>query len=117
LANLVAATSHHQGAGNATLQQASWLTKAKHVVLVADLDNAGAYDAALRHDLLLEAGCEGEISIVRAREGNDAADQIAAGYRIDEFVPVDISKLRVAAKRFKSNLKQNLALYIGGDNA
>ena len=113
----VLSTSHHQGAGHATLQQASWLVRAKHVILVADLDDAGAYDAATRHDLLLEAGCSGQIDIVRAQEGNDAADHLAAGYRVDEFVPVDLARLENAARRFKSDLKRNYARYIGGNNA
>jgi Toprim domain-containing protein len=113
----VASTTHHQGAGKATLQQASWLKRARRVVLVADLDDAGAYDAARRHDLLLEAGCKGEISIVRAQEGNDAADHLAAGYRLDQFVPADLSLLERAARRFKSDLKKNQTRYIGDDNA
>ena len=115
-ASMVLATSHHQGAGNATLQQASWLKRARHVVLVADLDDAGAYDAATRHDLLLEAGFKGELSIVRAREGNDAADHLAAGYRVNEFIPADLYRLEEAARRFKSDVKKNQARYMRGNN-
>jgi hypothetical protein len=111
------ATSHHQGAGKATQAQAAWLVKAKHVVIVADLDDAGAYCAAHRHDLLIEAGCKGQIDIVRAAEGNDAADHIAAGRRLAEFVPVDIDRLRKAAHRYKSDLKNNGSRYTGGDYA
>ena len=60
------ATSHHQGAGKATLAQAGWLVKAKHIVIVADRDDAGAYCAAHRYNLLIDAGCKGRIDIVRA---------------------------------------------------
>jgi hypothetical protein len=107
----VAATSHHQGAGKATLQQASWLAKAKHVVIVADLDDPGAYCAALRHDLLRDAGCKGQIDIIRAAAGNDAADHIAAGYRLGEFVPADLDRLQEAVLRYKTDLKENHATY------
>lgn len=109
--------SHHQGAGKATLAQAAWLVKAKHIVIVADLDNAGAYCAAWRHDLLLEVGCKGQIDIVRAAEGNDAADHIAAGLRRDELVPVDLSLLEEAARRYKSDLKNNHSRYMGDHDA
>jgi len=76
----VLATSHHQGAGKATPAQAGWLKKAKRVVIVADLDDPGAYCAAHRNDLLVDAGFKGELVIVRAREGNDAADHIACPF-------------------------------------
>jgi hypothetical protein len=112
----VLATSHHQGAGKATPAQAAWLVRAKRVVIVADLDDPGAYCAAHRHNLLLEAGFRGELVIVRAAEGNDAADHIAAGYRLGEFVEVDLSRLAEAASRYKSNLTNNHAKYMGESN-
>jgi hypothetical protein len=112
----ILATSHHQGAGKATLAQASWLANAKRVVIVADLDDPGAYCAAWRHDLLLEVGCKGQIDIVRARAGNDAADHIAAGYRLQELVEADRSMLAEAARRYKSDLKNNHAQYMGGSD-
>ena len=64
-------------------------------------------------------GFKGELSIVRAAEGNDAADHIAAGYRLGEFEPADLSRLKVAARRYKSDLKNNHARYMGNgeDNA
>jgi hypothetical protein len=111
----VLATSHHQGAGKATLAQAAWLAKAKHVVIVADLDDPGAYCAAWRYDLLREAGCKGQIDIVRAAEGNDAADHIAAGHRLGEFIPVDVARLLESARRYKTDLTKNHSRYTGGD--
>lgn len=109
------ATSHHQGAGNATLQQAAWLAKAKWVILIADLDNAGAYDAIRRNNLLSEAGFSGRLDIIRAREGNDAADHLAAGLYLTEFEPVDINRLRESARKHGSNPKKNSARYMGED--
>jgi hypothetical protein len=103
----VLATSHHQGAGKATLAQAAWLAKAKHIVLVADLDNAGAHDVIQRNNLLSEAGFSGELDIVRAASGNDAADHVAAGLRLHEFVPADLSRLRAAARQFAADMKGN----------
>lgn len=112
----VLATTHHQGAGKATLQQASWLKKAKRVVIVADLDDPGAYCAAHRNDLLVDAGFKGHLKIVRAAEGNDAADHIAAGYRAGEFEVADLDRLKEAAKRYKSDLGDNHARYMGESN-
>ena len=101
------ATSHHQGAGNASAQQAAWFAKigkgkgkGRRVVLVADLDDAGAYCAATRNNLLIDAGFRGEIRIVRAASGNDAADHLAAGHRPGEFVPVDMPALSEVAASY-----------------
>lgn len=113
----VLATSHHQGAGKATPAQANWLVRGKRVVIVADLDDPGAYCAAWRHDLLVRAGFKGGLVIVRAASGNDAADHIAAGYRLDQFVPADLSLLFEAARRYKSHLKKNHSKYMGGSDA
>ena len=118
LGRLAYATTHHQGAGNANAEQCKWLLKAKRIVIVADLDDAGAYCAASRHDLLVGAGYAGELAIVRARDGNDASDHLAAGYRIGELVPVDVGRLREAAFGFRSNLATNRNKYMeGGSDA
>jgi hypothetical protein len=111
------ATSHHQGAGKATLQQAEWLVKAKRIVLVADLDVAGAFDVITRNNLLVEAGFRGELEIVRPLKGKDAADHIAAGYRLHEFVEADITRLGIVAERFRYSQEHNGRKYGGGDNA
>jgi hypothetical protein len=105
-------TSHHQGAGNATAQQAKWLLSAGRVFLVADADEPGAYDAAVRYDLLVDAGFKGELSIVRAREGKDAADHCDAGYYADQLVPVDMQRLEEAARRYAAERKSNGDRYV-----
>jgi hypothetical protein len=109
------ATSHHQGAGNATPVQAKWLWTAKHIIIVADYDDPGAFCAAWRHDLLREAGCRGRIDIVWAAVGKDAADHIAAGYGPDEFVPVDLARLTDIARRYKRRKRRNHARYMRGE--
>lgn len=90
----VAATSHHQGAGKVTPDQAAWLRDAARIVLWVDKDvecpEVGAYDAARRHDLLLRAGVPGgRISFVCARGAGhkDAYDHLQQ-YTYDEAEPV-----------------------------
>jgi len=117
------ATSHHQGAGKVTLEQAQWLFHARRsynaraIILVADCDDAGAYDVIMRNNLLVEAGFKGSLRIVRARAGKDAADHLAAGYSLSKFVPVDISRLIEAASLYGFGLKHGRASYTGDDNA
>jgi hypothetical protein len=123
-------TSHHQGAGKVTLEQAQCLYhgaprhpglhgpgrsyNARWIILVADLDDAGAFDVLLRHNLLVEEGFQGRLDIVRAAAGKDAADHIAAGYSLAQFVPADMIKLRDAAERYKSDLAENTSRYMDG---
>jgi len=98
----VYATSHHQGAAvGATVEQAKWLLGARTVVLVADRDNAGAFDAENRVMLLEEARFDGLVEIARAREGKDAADHVAAGYKAHELVPVSMRDIIRAAKAYR----------------
>jgi hypothetical protein len=88
-------TAHHQGAAiGATIEQAKWLLPAYKIVIVADLDAAGAFDAVRRVELLSEAGYAGGLEVVRALQGNDAADHCEAGYYADQLVPVDRTALR-----------------------
>lgn len=95
------ATSHHAGAGHITAEQARWLRHAVRVVLVADRDVPGAYDALLRGRLLTETGVPRDaITVVRAAVGKDAADHLAAGYSLDDFVPVPTAELRAVAARY-----------------
>lgn len=83
------ATSHHQGAGHVTPEQASWLRGAERVVLWADRDIPGAYDVWRRWQLLLAAGVPEEgIVIVVALAGKDIRDHLAAGHTVAEAVPV-----------------------------
>jgi hypothetical protein len=88
-------TQHHQGAAiGATVEQARWLLPARKIVIVADLDPTGAYDAVQRVERLSEAGYAGSLEVVRAAKGNDATDHCDAGYYADQLVPVDRRALR-----------------------
>jgi DNA primase len=78
----VFATSHHQGAGRITPEQANLLSGAARVVIWMDRDDphpeVGAYDAALRYNLLLDAGlAPRQLRVVAALTGKDAADHLA----------------------------------------
>lgn len=113
-----AAVSVHQGAAKATLDQARWLLRARKVIVWADKDwlpgpdgvahpEVGAYDAALRHDLLVRAGYHADrIAIVRARGDDaerpfakDAADHVAR-YGLRRWVAVDRAALREVAREY-----------------
>jgi archaellum biogenesis ATPase FlaH len=63
---------------------------ARSVVIVADRDEPGREHAlAVRESLARVAGVpSADISIVEAAEGKDAADHLAAGRSLAEFVPV-----------------------------
>jgi putative DNA primase/helicase len=80
------ATTSPMGATNFAKCDPSPLAGA-HVVIVADNDKAGTKYAAAAQEILLPLGCG--VEVVHAKVGNDAADHIAAGHSVDEFVPVD----------------------------
>ncbi|MFJ3392303.1 hypothetical protein [Leifsonia aquatica] len=101
----VCATSHHQGAGRVTLEQAAWLQEASAVVLWVDLDRdrweVGAYDAVRRFNLLMEVDVDpARVRFVRARRGKDAFDHLAAGFAVSRAVPVDKYRLAEVASAF-----------------
>lgn len=114
------ATSCHQGAGNVTSAQARWFVGARRVYVWMDKDwygrsphpEVGAYDAALRANLLLDvAGLRPEqVRIVRARgEGNkDAADHLAAGFPWRDAVAVDEDWLARWARRHRPAARRAL---------
>ena len=56
-----------------------------HVVVVVDRDDAGTKHA-LKLKVELEPVCK-SIHFVRAKEGKDASDHLAAGFGLDDFVP------------------------------
>jgi hypothetical protein len=81
-----AAVSPPQGA-NTPPDRFDWASlKGKHVVIVAHRDDAGRKHAlqVLAHVTDIAAS----VKIVEAKEGNDAADHIAAGHGLGEFVEV-----------------------------
>ena len=82
------AVCNAMGAGKAHLFDWSPLT-GKTVVIVADNDDPGRRHAAEVAELV--TGIAASVRIVVARSGKDAADHIAAGHTLDEFVDVDLS--------------------------
>ncbi|WP_100813580.1 hypothetical protein [Microbacterium lacus] len=92
------ATSHHQGAGHVTPEQAAWLRGAERVVLWADRDIPGAYDVWRRWQLLLATGVPEEgIVIVVALAGKDVRDHLNAGHTVAEAVPMAKSTVTTLA--------------------
>ena len=102
----VPATSIHQGAGKCTPEQAAWLREARRVVIWVDKDEGrwevGAYDAALRHDLLADAGLPStRIRLVKARgQGKDAFDHLRS-YPPERAARVDKAKLAAVAVQYE----------------
>ena len=75
-----------------TIELAEQLTGARRVRVVADRDasGVGARQAREVADLLVRAGAVAtvDVELVEAAEGKDPADHLAAGRRLDEFVPL-----------------------------
>lgn len=103
------ATSHHGGAGRATVAQAEWFRGHKgQVVLPYDRDeddkrggNVGALDVVRRYDLLRSVGLEADqLVVVAPLVGKDMQDHLLDGCDVDEvsLVP-DIQPLRDKAVR------------------
>lgn len=111
----IEATSHHAGAGHTTAAQAHWLARARRVVLVADNDVNGAYCALRRYRLLRQVGVPTErLRVVQAREGKDAADHLASGLGVEEFVNVPMRRLVHRASQYSQNTaRQSGYIYIG----
>lgn len=79
------ATCNPMGAGKWRPEYAEALIGA-HLVVVADKDKAG-YD----HARTVAASLEGKaatVGLVQAREGKDAADHLAAGFKLEDFDPL-----------------------------
>lgn len=103
------ATSHHGGAGKATVAQAEWFRGHKgQVVLPFDRDsddkrggNVGALDVVRRYDLLRSVGLESrQLVVVSPLVGKDMQDHITDGCDIDEVLLFpDIQPLRDKAVR------------------
>ncbi len=100
----VVATSHHQGAGHSTLDQARLLRRASRVVLWMDRDSpnpeVGAYDVALRYNNLISAGLRpDQLTIVGARTGKDPFDHLQH-HNMDDSIEIDREWLSSTAWRF-----------------
>ncbi|OBI52873.1 helix-turn-helix domain-containing protein [Mycobacterium sp. E787] len=90
-----AAVTSAMGACKARLADWSPL-EGKHATIVADNDKAGRNHAAQVAGLL--EGIAASVRIVEAVEGKDAADHIAAGHTLDEFVPFTPQKTTATAQ-------------------
>jgi 5S rRNA maturation endonuclease (ribonuclease M5) len=80
------ATCNPMGAGKWTAEYSELLSGARRVVIVADRDEPGIRHAENVRESLAEVGVAAEI--VQAAEGKDAADHLAAGKTLEEFVPL-----------------------------
>jgi hypothetical protein len=85
----VTATCAPQGAGKwSRVPNARTILAGADVVIVADKDKAGyAHAAEVAADL---RGIASELVVVEAAEGNDAADHLAAGLGVEDFVVIDV---------------------------
>ncbi len=72
--------------GNRWLPEFSEFLRAAVVTIVADRDEAGRKKTRQQYDAL--RAIAGSVTVVEAVAGNDAADHLAAGYGLDDFVPV-----------------------------
>jgi hypothetical protein len=96
----VAATSHHQAAGNSTVAQAELFRGYQGtVVLLYDLDpddknggNIGAYDVLKRFDLLRSVGLR-RIAIAHSPVGKDIRDGLEAGCSLSDLVFLGLPEL------------------------
>ena len=79
----VVATCTAQGAGKAHLYDLSPL-HGKHVQIVRDMDDAGLKHAQQLVELL--TGTAASVTVLEPKIGKDAADHVAAGYGVDDFV-------------------------------
>jgi DNA primase len=85
----VVATTSPMGAGNFAKVDASPLTGAR-VIIVGDNDKPGEKYASTARDILLPLGCT--VEVVHAKVGKDAADHVAAGHTVGEFVAVNVPR-------------------------
>jgi hypothetical protein len=106
------AVSHWKGAGSFTAGQADRIAalQPRRVIVVADLDEPGAYDALKRRDKLLKAGIPadrvrlaepalGAPGTYATAHGADLSDHIDAGKRLRELRQPDIAVMKAASER------------------
>lgn len=84
----VVATCNAGGAGKFSLNMAAEFAGAQ-VIIVADDDGPGR-DHAAEAAYMIETADAASVTIVGPASGKDAADHLAAGHHVDEFVPLDI---------------------------
>jgi 5S rRNA maturation endonuclease (ribonuclease M5) len=88
----VVATCNPGGAGKWQPQHTAYFRGGLRVVIVADKDEPGRKHAATVAAALREhSGKYIDVEVVEAAEGKDAADHLAAGYGLADFVPAQLS--------------------------
>jgi hypothetical protein len=100
------ATTNSGGAGKWTSDYGETLAGAKRVVIVADKGDAGRRHAAIVLASLVDR--VKDVKVVEAKEGKDAADHLAAGLGVRDFVPVDIESDRRPVIHVRQELKEVL---------
>lgn len=96
IGELVVATCSAMGAGKWKPEYAEHFRGVRRAVVVADKDLSGRRHAQTVANSL--AAVVGEVEVVEAKAGKDAADHVAAGYTLADFVPTDIKPV-VAPRR------------------
>lgn len=94
----VTATCNSEGAGKWKPEFAAFLPGVD-VTIVADKDGPEKKYAGQKHAAAVAASLRGRaksVRVVAAAQGKDAADHLAAGYGLDDFVPADLSVLSAA---------------------
>ena len=86
----VVATTSPMGASNWSKVDPAPLAGA-HVVVVPDNDAPG--EKYLADVLATLSGVAASLRVAHAKEGKDAADHVAAGYGLDDLVPVDLESV------------------------
>lgn len=108
------ATTSPMGATNWPKVDPSPLTGA-HVVIVPDKDDAG--DTYLRDVLASLDGLAASVRVARAKAGKDAADHIAAGYRLDELVEEKVPQVgRRARITWASEIRMRPVVWVWTDD-
>jgi hypothetical protein len=109
------ATTHWQGAGNCTAEQADTFRGHEgRLLIVADLDAAGAYCAARRRRLALARMVApglamGRVVVLAPAVGADLSDHVAAGLGVDELREADIPAMLALAKTYTRSAQRDYA--------
>lgn len=97
----VAATSHHQAAGNATAEQAMSVARSgvSEIVLIGDRDAPGYFDLLRRATLLRDAGVRSPVYIgVPPEPYKDVSDLLEAGGSLDDLTELGEPEWEAAAE-------------------
>jgi 5S rRNA maturation endonuclease (ribonuclease M5) len=98
----VVATTNIFGQGKWRKDYAADLKGAARVVIVADKDEVGYKHAKSVEESLL--GIADEVVVVAAAAGKDASDHLAAGFGVEDFVPVPVAPAESAVADIHSEV-------------